>query len=362
MALPRRLPWSDRDVPHALLDLGRACDCVCRACYNRSKEGFRSLDALAADLAALRRARRLHTITLAGGEPLLHPQLPAVVRLVKAQVPRCAMLSNGQRLDDDACRTLAAAGLDAVFLHIDAGQRRGDLPDGHDGEARDALRRTLARRCRVHGLEAGLEVTVYRSAPDELDRGIRLVTAEPALRYLLTTLVCDLAAFAAVRGDLANGLRCERRPGDLGGESLTLRRLLPRLRANGLAPCAYLASSSGRHGPRWLNCGRAVRHGADGTSHRELPLAPLAGLAPRLLRFATGRYPFFLPRSRLRSRLLSPFVPGRGGEVVDKWFLFQQGPEPDGAGGVVHCAHCPDAVVRGGRLVPVCLADAWRGP
>jgi hypothetical protein len=39
--------------------------------------------------------------------------------------------------------------------------------------------------------------------------------------------------------------------------------------------------------------------------------------------------------------------------------VIQEGPRPDGRGGVVHCAHCPDAVTLGGHLVPVCLSDAW---
>lgn len=361
MPVPRSLPWSGREVPHGILDLGRGCDCRCTACYNTAAPGFRSLAELERDLEALARLRRLHTVTLMGGEPLLHPALAQLVRMVKARVPRCTMLTNGQRLDDRRCAELAAAGLDACFLHVDAGQRRTDLRAEAGTEGLDALRRTLARRCAAHGIDAGLEITVYRSRSGELARAVDLVTGEPALRYLLATLCCDIDGFSGLRGDLGRGFRAGFQPGILAGEVLGTRDARALLARHGMSPLSYLGSSTGRDGPRWLTYGRLVRHRDDGSRWRDLRPGLAGVVLPRLVRWLTGRYPFYLPRDPWRARLASAVMPGRGGTVVDKWFVIQHGPQPGRDGGVVTCAGCPDAVARQGRLVPVCLSDRWTG-
>ena len=40
-----------------------------------------------------------------------------------------------------------------------------------------------------------------------------------------------------------------------------------------------------------------------------------------------------------------------------KRLLFQQLATVDATGRVVHCLHCPDAVMQNDRLLPVCLLD-----
>lgn len=357
---PRRFPWSGREVPHAILDVGRGCDCRCRACYNSRHSGFHDLKRLKHDLKTLCRLRRLHTITLAGGEPLLHPQISDLIRLTKQYVPYCTILTNGIRLNDSMSAHLAQAGLDAVFLHIDAGQERNDLPQNHTAEDRNHLRAVLSHRCRTQGLEVGLEVTVYNGGEGELRDAIRLLTREPDLRYLLVTLCSDLGAWKHLRGSVDRGFSAEHVPTPLTKDVLGLKQVMLLLLGEGLLPLSFLGSSQRGHGPRWLGFGRVVRHLPDGTLRwRELRPTLLSDWMPRIGRILTGRYPFFLPRSRWRSAFLSPFVPGSGGEVLDKWLVIQEGPRPDGRGGVVHCAHCPDAVTLGGHLVPVCLSDAW---
>ena len=70
-----RLPWTGRNVPHAVLDLLRDCDVRCPGCYNARSFPPKPLEQIRGELEALLAARRLHTVTLSGGEPLLHPQL-----------------------------------------------------------------------------------------------------------------------------------------------------------------------------------------------------------------------------------------------------------------------------------------------
>jgi len=88
----------------------------------------------------------------------------------------------------------------------------------------------------------------------------------------------------------------------------------------------------------------------------------------------TGRYPFYQKQRFFQTGLhlmLNGLVNGRlfrhlkligracrsGGRLSAKRILFQWPASLDERGRVVHCAHCPDAVLKSGRLVPLCISD-----
>jgi hypothetical protein len=58
---------------------------------------------------------------------------------------------------------------------------------------------------------------------------------------------------------------------------------------------------------------------------------------------------------RTLSFLVRLFIPGS--HIHHKSFTFQQGPTCTEDGGIEYCKDCPDATVRNGTMVPVCLAD-----
>jgi len=78
------LPWTRDSVPHAVIELTRDCNLACRACYRQKTAGFRPVAAILEDVAVIERHQRVHTVSLAGGEPTLHPELLAIVRAVSA--------------------------------------------------------------------------------------------------------------------------------------------------------------------------------------------------------------------------------------------------------------------------------------
>jgi len=77
------LPWTRETVPHAVIELTRDCNLACRACYRQKSPGFRSVESVLGDVAVIERHQRVHTISLAGGEPTLHPELIEIVSAVK---------------------------------------------------------------------------------------------------------------------------------------------------------------------------------------------------------------------------------------------------------------------------------------
>lgn len=46
-----------------------------------------------------------------------------------------------------------------------------------------------------------------------------------------------------------------------------------------------------------------------------------------------------------------------GARLSQKSIVFQQGPNVSRGGKIEFCKDCPDATVRDGQLVPVCMAD-----
>jgi radical SAM protein with 4Fe4S-binding SPASM domain len=78
------------------------------------------------------------TITLFGGEPLLHPQWEEVVRLVKRAGLRCNMISNGILLKKKAPEAIKL-GLDEIIFSLDGPAEVHDRIRGGKGVFRRAL-------------------------------------------------------------------------------------------------------------------------------------------------------------------------------------------------------------------------------
>ena len=124
---PLRLPWTGRNVPYALIDVIRGCNCICKTCYNREHPRAKPLDEIARELDVIFAERRVEFVGILGGEPLLHPDLVRIVEMIKARGVGAVLLTNGILWDADRACALAAAGLVMTYFHIQSGQQRPDL-------------------------------------------------------------------------------------------------------------------------------------------------------------------------------------------------------------------------------------------
>lgn len=64
--------------------------------------------------------RRIHR----RGEPLAHPEIPEIVRMVKRKGWKAIINSNGELLTPELLRELKKAGVDGFTFHVDSGQNR----------------------------------------------------------------------------------------------------------------------------------------------------------------------------------------------------------------------------------------------
>lgn len=374
-----RLPWSGADIPHAALDVLRGCNVKCEGCYNARPAEVKPIDQLRAEVDELMRLRRLQTLTLTGGEPALHPELPAIVRYIKSRKLRLAMLSNGLRLDEDLVGRLAADGMDMILLHIQSRQERPDLPPHPTAEQLRDLRAAKARLIHRHGMETGITGICYPGGQAEVRGLLDEVMSSPDLSFLLLCRRCNMDKFQAIRGHIGTRMAARRQ----GPESLT--RLasveMPEEPFNavladyGLIPFAYIGSSRDPAHPMWISFFVATLADASGTVERFCVRPSRLDLSlMKLMRRLHGRYVFFFKSSAatFRARLVLSALSNRrnaglwrlllrsfrpGAVLREKHVVIEHSPElmPDGE--VVYCRECPDATLRNGVLMPPCLAD-----
>lgn len=372
-------PWTYASMPYGTLDLLRGCNVHCPGCYNGHGPRIKPLRQVITELHQMLALRRLHTVALVGGEPTLHPQLVDIVRYIASQGLHVSLLTNGVLLDAALLKRLKAAGLHAVYLHIQPGQQRPDAPDGPTPEQLRALRRKKTALIAAHGLEVGLSAIAYKSRLSDIRELVTEVIESPFIRLLLVTEFTDAGKFAGLTGDVRSGLRGQPPsgacPDGMDAEEVCSQDVLDLMGAQGMQPFAHLGSSKDARDPRWLLYLVGVVRAPD----RPLRAEHLrSSLSDRLL----IRLPYWLFKRHaawyqarpaiFRLQLIFNAVSGgawrrnlrlltaswqRGAALQHKHLLFQQGPTLAADGEVVFCRDCPDATMLCGRLVPLCLTD-----
>jgi len=372
------LPWGKETVPHGLLDVIRGCNISCDACYNSLPPSVSTMHEIEEELKMLRTHRRLGMVSIVGGEVLLHPDLCRIIRLIKKHGLCAQIYTNGLLLDDVRLGELKKAGLDIISLHIERGQNRPDLPENASLDQLRALWDAKAALIARHEIDVGLTMTAFEHRLEEVTHIVSFVNDSPHINYLLVTLFRDTDRFSDIRGGLLSGeLRgALREPPRRRADTLTnaqMNRLLHERLS--LRPFGFLGSNKNPGDPRWLSYlvatrrnrrGEVVKYAAKASAFEKAFLA-------LSLRFA-GRYPMYRRQStpqlivhltlnalaggdflgNMKFLIGSLLSPGRLGA---KRLLFQCPAEVEADGTVVHCENCPDAVVKNGELIPVCLAD-----
>ena len=376
---PLNLPWDPSSVPHILLDVNRECNISCKACYNK-KTFEKTFDQIKEDYAYAKTQRALHSVTLVGGEPTLHSELPRVIRMLKDDGMSVILLTNGVKLTPPYLCELRDAGLDIVLLHVDEGQDRPDLPDNATLPDIVNLRTELSKRISEHDIEAGFVVTVYDIDDDKLVNLVNYVDSSPYAHFLLATINWNSPDFDNVAGCVKHGLCIkdyahDKKGGNVG--SVNLGHIKDELQKVDMAPFATLGSSASSKEIRWLCYSNASY--INGYNHIKSHVVR-SGLSDRFLlrlfRIITGRYMYYVRRNQLRFHIqlfLNSFTGGKffgniktllrsvlsKGTLYEKRFVFQQGPSINDDGTIVHCRSCPDATVVNGTIVPVCMSDGW---
>ncbi|MBI5662377.1 MAG: radical SAM protein [Ignavibacterium album] len=120
-----RLPWNLTDNSISWLEPTSKCNLYCEGCYRKNeKDGHKSFDEIKKDLDVFTSLRKSDGISIAGGDPLTHPDILDIVAEVKRRNLKPIINTNGLALTKDLLKKLKKAGVFGFTFHIDSKQNR----------------------------------------------------------------------------------------------------------------------------------------------------------------------------------------------------------------------------------------------
>jgi len=120
-----RMPWTNSDNAFSWLEITHRCNLNCDYCYQKNRaHSDKSIPQIEKEIQILLRLRKTGTMFIAGGEPLLHPQIEEIVRVVNSYKVKPVLVTNGHILNRGLLRDLKKAGLFGIVFHVDSGQSR----------------------------------------------------------------------------------------------------------------------------------------------------------------------------------------------------------------------------------------------
>jgi hypothetical protein len=371
------------DNPIAWLEITDACNLSCDGCYRLRMTGHKPLEAIREEILFYRRWRNCDCISIAGGEPLLHPEIVDIVRCIAGAGMQPIIITNGVLLTVERLRELKDAGLVGITIHIDSTQNRPGWTGKSEVQLNDLRAQYADMVAEVGGICLYFNLTIREQSLPQLpavvawarariDRvhGLALITYRRA-----TVQACE--QLQATRPDVLPAA-LSYAPADADETFIKgpeLCELLMR-QCPGYRPAAYLGGTQQHATFKWLT---AVMIGTRSGC--------LGSFGPRALELVqmchhlfTGRYFVYMRSSRVGILVFLLGLVDGGvrraclrwlGQVVRRpWRLFDricvqglgiiQAPDilPDGR--VEMCDSCPDMTYYEGRLVHSCRLDEHR--
>jgi MoaA/NifB/PqqE/SkfB family radical SAM enzyme len=168
-----RLPWSMNDNPIAWLEVTDICNIHCEGCYRQHMTGHKSLEQMKEEVDFFCKWRNPDNFSLAGGEPLIHPQIVELVAYIASKGVKPVILTNAHALKPDLLKELKRAGVAGFTIHIDSHQSRPHWKDKSEAEL-NALRQEYADMIAAEGgMYVIFNSTVYPSTFREIPDVVR---------------------------------------------------------------------------------------------------------------------------------------------------------------------------------------------
>jgi pyruvate-formate lyase-activating enzyme len=157
-----RLPWTLPDNAISWLEPTSTCNLYCDGCYRKNEpNGHKPLDQVRRELDVFNRLRKTDGVSIAGGDPLTHPQIEKIVEMVARDGQKPVVNTNGQLLTMEKLRALKNAGVAGFTFHIDSGQQRPHMKGKTEIELNDLRLRYARMLAEVGGISCAFNATVY---------------------------------------------------------------------------------------------------------------------------------------------------------------------------------------------------------
>jgi len=378
-----RLPWSFTDNIISWLEPTTKCNLRCEGCYRKDTASHKSLEEIRSDLETFRALRRSDCISIAGGEPLMHPEIVEIVRMVREMGWKPVVNSNGVALDVPLLKELKRAGVFGFTFHIDTSQKRPGVKAKSEAElnrVRLHYARMLAEAgdiaCSFNSTVTGKTLAEVPSMVRWAGRHADIVHTMVFILFRSPVLTGDFAFFANGREVTFDETYKESEWG--GSDRLHAPDLVEAIReADPLyEPAAYLNGTANPLSFKWLMANRIVQDGETvgyvsprfmelvQTMHHLQHGTYLSYARPRLTRrgksvsFLTGLFDRGMRRifGRLVGRMITRPVNVLLPAHIQTFMIIQPvNIESDGRQDM--CDACPDVTVHEGKLVWSCRLE-----
>ncbi len=157
-----RLPWSLPDNAISWMEPTSACNLACDGCYRENvPSSHKSMDVVQSEVDLFAKLRNSDGISIAGGDPLMHPNIVEIVRMVAKKGMKPVINTNGGKLTRDLLRELKKAGAAGFTFHIDSKQGRPKWKDKNEIELNELRLEYAEMLAEVGGLSCAFNSTVY---------------------------------------------------------------------------------------------------------------------------------------------------------------------------------------------------------
>ena len=157
-----RLPWSLTDNAISWLEPTWKCNIYCEGCYRiNDPRGHKPLAQVKEELAVFKKHRLTDGISIAGGDPLIHPDIVEIVRTVSESGLKPILNTNGVALTPELLSELKAAGAKGFTFHVDSKQSRPHWKNKSELELCELREQFAEMLYEVGGLSCAFNSTVY---------------------------------------------------------------------------------------------------------------------------------------------------------------------------------------------------------
>lgn len=262
-----RLPWSLNDNVLAWLEPTKACNLYCEGCYSANEpQSHKSIEQVRADLEAIVRQRNVDSISIAGGDPLVHPRIVDIVRMVRHDFGKKPVVNtNGLALTPELLHELKEAGAHGFTFHVDSSQRRPGWKGRSEREL-DELRLRLARMVAAEGgLTTAFNATIFRHTLHEVPHLVQWAADHADIVHSMVFILFRTARsqefryFAKGRPvDVKERIYYDQ---DRNPEPLVAADVVEAIRSEhpDYEPAAYLGGTKDPNSFKWLLASRLVR-------------------------------------------------------------------------------------------------------
>jgi organic radical activating enzyme len=379
-----RLPWNYADNGISWLEPTTDCNLRCEGCYRDPRgQGHKTLEEVRADLEVFKKLLKSDCMSIAGGDPLVYPQIVELVSMIKDMGWKPIINTNGLALDETLLWKLKKAGVFGFTFHIDTSQKRPKVTAATETELNELRLHYAEMLAKVGGIACSFNATISDKSVHEIPEMVRWAQSHADIVH---TMVFILFRSPSLTGDFdyyANGEKIEvldtYKESAWGGESLLMAPdIVEKIREADpmYEPAAYLNGTANPDSFKWLLANRIVFNGKT-----------MGYVSPRFMELVqtfdhlfTGTYlaysdPKSVSRGRmaafffglvdkqmrkiffniLKASLINPLKFFDSAYIQSFMIIQPVNFEPDGRQDM--CDSCPDITVHDGKLMWSCRLE-----